>query len=70
MSEILIFGGTTEGRRLSETLSASKIKNTLCVATDYGERVLDENPFTTVLTGRIDRDGIRDLIKRWIFRRR
>ena len=63
MSEILIFGGTTEGRRLSETLSASKIKNTLCVATDYGERVLDENPFTTVLTGRIDRDGIRDLIK-------
>ena len=44
MSSILIFAGTTEGRKLSETLSKSSIKHDICVATDYGREVLDENP--------------------------
>ena len=39
MKEILIFAGTTEGRRLSECLAASGVAHTLCVATEYGEAV-------------------------------
>ena len=45
MSEILIFAGTTEGRRLSEILSKEKIKHTICVATKYGEEVLESTPY-------------------------
>ena len=34
--EILIFAGTTEGRRLSGVLAASGVRHTVCVATEYG----------------------------------
>ena len=33
---ILLFGGTTEGRVLSENLAARRDDVTVCVATDYG----------------------------------
>lgn len=64
MDEILIFGGTTEGRELSESLAASGIAHTLCVATEYGERVLREDPVLTIHRGRLDKEEIRDLIGR------
>lgn len=62
MKEILIFAGTTEGRKLSESLAASGIMHTLCVATEYGEIVLKENPFMTVHCGRMDDGEIREFI--------
>ncbi len=40
MKEVLIFAGTTEGRKLSECLSAAGIAHRICVATEYGEMVL------------------------------
>lgn len=63
MKEILIFAGTTEGRKLSESLAASGITHTLCVATEYGEIVLKENPFMTVHRGRMDEEQIREFIQ-------
>ena len=40
LSKILIFAGTTEGRKLSEHLCERGIEHTVCVATEYGEIVL------------------------------
>ena len=37
MKKIVIFAGTTEGRRLSEILADAGIAHTVCVATEYGE---------------------------------
>lgn len=64
MKEILLFAGTTEGRRLSECLSASEIAHTICVATEYGEIVLKESPFMKLHRGRMDREQMRELIQK------
>lgn len=63
MKEILIFAGTTEGRRLSECLSKAGIRHTLCVATEYGELVLKNHPSVKVHSGRMDRDQIAEYIR-------
>lgn len=63
MKEVLIFGGTTEGRSLSEYLAEAGIAHTICVATEYGEQVLKEHPLVTVQRGRMQEEEIRTLIK-------
>lgn len=63
MKEILIFAGTTEGRRLSECLADSGIQNTVCVATQYGEMVLNEHPLVKIHCGRMDKTEIEEFIK-------
>lgn len=63
MKEILIFAGTTEGRRLSECLCASGIAHTVCVATEYGELVLKEHPLARVHQGRMNSEEIADFLK-------
>ena len=59
MSNILIFAGTTEGRELSQCLADSGVAHGLCVATEYGEIVLKENPLVKVHQGRMDSGKIR-----------
>lgn len=54
MKEIVIFAGTTEGRRLSESLAAAGIRHIVCVATEYGEMVLQPHPLVTVHCGRMN----------------
>ena len=44
MHKIVLFGGTTEGRILTEFLSQNKIPSIVCVATEYGEKVLEYEP--------------------------
>lgn len=56
LREILIFAGTTEGRKLSECLAASGVPHTLCVATEYGEIVLKEHPLVRIHRGRMNRE--------------
>ena len=53
MSKVLLFGGTTEGRMIAEILSDNKIECDVCVATEYGEMVMEEMPFVRVMTGRL-----------------
>lgn len=53
MKKICLFAGTTEGRRLAEALHAS-YDLTVCVATEYGEVLLDHIDGIKVHTGRMD----------------
>lgn len=62
MSQILLFGGTTEGRILAEYLSSKHIHTHVCVATDYGEKLLPEEQYITVNAKRLAEEDIVSLI--------
>ena len=64
MSKILIFAGTTEGRELSEWLCEKCCAHELCVATEYGEQVMNEDPLVKVHTGRMDEVQIASFMER------
>lgn len=60
---ILVFAGTTEGRRLAEALAAMPVTATICVATEYGSDALGAMPDRFVVrVGRMDPDAMRDLM--------
>lgn len=63
MSEILIFGGTTEGRIISQVLSCNNIKCDLCVATEYGEQVLKESENVNVHVGRMSLSEMQEFYR-------
>ena len=62
MKKILIFAGTTEGRKLSEYLAEAEINHTVCVATEYGKIVLKQNPFAKVHQGRMNQEQIEKFL--------
>ena len=41
MKRVLIYGGTTEGRRLAEKLAEAGIPSLVLVATEYGEQMME-----------------------------
>ena len=63
MSEICIFAGTTEGRKLAERLSGRGLKMTVCVATEYGEILLGEHPDVEIRAGRMDRQQMEEMLR-------
>ena len=75
MKKIVIFAGTTEGRRLSEILADAGIAHTVCVATEYGEIVMreqmegteaaraQEQPLVSLHRGRMDRKQIEEFLR-------
>ena len=62
MKQILIFSGTTEGRSLAEYLCRNGIHCTVCVATEYGEQVMDKQEGLTVRQGRMTAEEMKDFI--------
>ena len=62
MKKILVFGGTTEGRAVAELLSENKVECDVCVATEYGEMVMEEMPCVHVKPGRLDAGDIAKLV--------
>ena len=62
MKKPLIFSGTTEGRQMSERLSAAGIEHIVCVATEYGELVMQPDPHADIRQGRLDRDEMQKLM--------
>lgn len=56
--EVLVFAGTTEGRKVSECLAAAGVGHTVCVATEYGGIVLNPHPLVRVRRGRMNREEI------------
>ncbi len=58
-NKICLFAGTTEGRTLAEALCES-CELTVCVATEYGEVMLDGIPGIHVRTGRMD-EGLMEI---------
>ena len=63
MKEILIFAGTTEGRKLSEYLAEVEMNHTVCVATEYGAIVLRQHPLVKVHQGRMNQEQIEEFIR-------
>ena len=74
MKKIVIFAGTTEGRRLSEILADAGIAHTVCVATEYGEIVMREQtdaeaarakgqPIVSLHRGRMDRKQMEEFLR-------
>ncbi len=61
--KFLIFGGTTEGRILAETLAQKKIFSTVCVATEYGEQVMMSSEYIEVRQGRMTQSAMAELIE-------
>lgn len=60
MYDVILFGGTYEGRVIAEFLSEHDINHIVCVATDYGEKLLNgEN----VRVGRMNADEMPDFFK-------
>lgn len=59
---LLIFGGTTEGRQLAEWLAEAGQKVTYCAATEYGGALVPEGAGVTVRTGRLDQGGMAALL--------
>ena len=62
MKKILIFAGTTEGRKLSEYLAEAGVNHTICVATEYGEIVLRQHPLVKVHQGRMNQEQIEKFL--------
>ena len=61
MSELCVFAGTTEGRRLLEFLAGQAVKVLACVATDYGETLAPKADNIQVSAGRLDREAMEAL---------
>ena len=67
MEQVLIFAGTTEGRRLAECLSEAEIPSLVCVATEYGETLLPEGQFARHHAGRLSEAEMEALMKEQAF---
>lgn len=61
--KVLIFGGTTEGRILSNALREAGIGHLVSVATEYGKEILQKEGEEDLLVGRKGRDDIFSLIQ-------
>lgn len=63
MSKVCIFAGTTEGRELTELLTACGVSVYACVATEYGETLLTENDHLTVSAKRLTEADMEELFR-------
>lgn len=64
MTEVVLFGGTTEGRELARLLTEKKIPTLVCVATEYGREQLFPAEEMTVRCGRLDAREMAALLRR------
>ncbi|OPX45735.1 precorrin-6A reductase [Ruminiclostridium hungatei] len=58
--KVLVFAGTTEGREISEFLSANGAVVTVCVATEYGRMVMPHRGQIEVRVGRMTRPQMEE----------
>ncbi len=54
MADIVIFGGTSEGRKLAESFCEMNVQVHICVVTEYGADLLPKHSHLHVHTGRMD----------------
>lgn len=59
---VLLFGGTTEGRLLSRDLADAGMRVTVSVATEYGREKEQSQPGVTVVTGRRGPEEITSML--------
>lgn len=65
MNGVLIFAGTTEGRRLTEYLGSNGVKVHSCVVTEYGRALITENDNIEISSDRLGMDGMCRLMKEY-----
>ena len=63
MNEICIFAGTTEGRALTQLLTENGIPVYACVATEYGQALLEPNANLTISSGRLTQEQMERLFR-------
>ena len=63
MSKILLFAGTTEGRKLAEKISLAGVGAVVCVATEYGAQVMPELEGIEVRQGRLTESQMEELME-------
>ncbi len=61
MSKVLVFAGTVEGRRITEYLVRAGIAVHVCVATDYGEKLLPKGNEITITSKRLSMEEMRTI---------
>lgn len=69
MKKVLLFAGTEEGRRIAAFLASHGLYAQVCVATEYGERLLREmlpenGKGLEIVSGRLDEEQIKELLQR------
>ena len=64
MDKLCVFAGTTEGRELVEFLCTQPVAITACVATEYGQTLLEPAENLTIHAGRLNREEMADLFAR------
>ncbi len=65
MCEIVLFGGTSEGRRIAESLQAEEVPTLACVASEYGESLLCAKGSLKIRAGRLDDKEMTSLLERY-----
>jgi precorrin-6x reductase len=63
MVDVVIFGGTTEGRELAEFCSRTWTPALVCVATELGERAAEPLRCIAYHVGRLERDAMAELLR-------
>ena len=63
MTGCVVFSGTTEGRLLSDALSAHGIKHIVCVAGTYGEDMMEDDSHRSVHVGRMDAGQMKEFFE-------
>ena len=63
MCKICLFAGTTEGRKLTEFLSGKSVDLIVCVATEYGEEVLENHGDAKVIKKRLSEAEMLELFQ-------
>lgn len=64
MCKVLVFAGTTEGRKIAEFLDSQSIPSHICVATEYGEELLPKSGLMTLSHTRLDREDMERLMRK------
>lgn len=60
---ILLFGGTTEGRLLTQELLRDNFQVILCVATEYGQELAGQAGGLQIRTGRLNQEEMEALLR-------
>ena len=63
MSRILVFAGTTEGRKVAEKISLAGASALVCVATEYGMQSMPDLEGIEVRQGRLTESQMEELME-------
>ena len=63
MCKVIVFAGTTEGREIAEFLNRHNLPGYVCVATEYGEKLLPESGVLEISHQRLDVEEMKALFQ-------